>query len=552
MDPVKKLVAASLKSQVAGRPQPHPDAEVLSGFAENALSPKEREGVLEHLSACAACREVLFLSLPHDSETQKVLTIPRVRPRFAIRWAALAVPIVIVAAVLVGRHEYTRNSPLTKVAQYDARTSPQAQKVASSAGYVQPPTVAMNKVPAEMDAMRELQAPTKAVPGAPKALPQKKHITAKPDVMMSFDPSGQVQVAPAPELETAPSSDVFVESRIKDLPVMGRDASALGKAPAADLPAPAPSQHMVGQAAAANRQAYANVGGPLLTKQALVGGDLNGIVVDPSGAIVPNVKVTTVGPAGTKIVTSDTDGKFSFNQLTPGQYALKAAAPGFRTTELAQLAVLAGKPSDVQVKLDVGTTSETVEVTAAAPVVATNRTDEAKVDANQSVNGALATTTESEVITNEKSKGAQLSRKKVAAGQGAIAGAVGVGAGAGSGPGAPLFRWTLSTEGAVQRSLDGGKTWQSLSVDKTVTDQTTFRTLSAVGMDIWVGGESGSLYHSPDSGQHWTRIVPQTNGEKLSSDITRVDFSDLQNGIVSTSNGQTWTTSDAGQTWQRK
>jgi hypothetical protein len=264
------------------------------------------------------------------------------------------------------------------------------------------------------------------------------------------------------------------------------------------------------------------------------------------------VKVTTVGPAGTKIVTSDTDGKFSFNQLTPGQYALKAAAPGFRTTELAQLAVLAGKPSDVQVKLDVGTTSETVEVTAAAPVVATNRTDEAKVDANQSVNGALATTTESEVITNEKSKGAQLSRKKVAAGRGAIAGAVGVGAGAGSGPGAPVFRWTLSAAGAVQRSLDGGKTWQSLSVDKTVTDQTTFRTLSAVGMDIWVGGESGSLYHSPDSGQHWTRIVPQTNGEKLSSDITRVDFSDLQNGIVSTSNGQTWTTSDAGQTWQRK
>jgi hypothetical protein len=87
MDPVKKLVAASLKSQVAG--QPHPDAEVLSAFADNALSPKEREGVLEHLSACAACREVLFLSLPNDSETQKVLTIPKARPRFAIRWAAL-------------------------------------------------------------------------------------------------------------------------------------------------------------------------------------------------------------------------------------------------------------------------------------------------------------------------------------------------------------------------------------------------------------------------------------------------------------------------------
>jgi carboxypeptidase family protein/photosynthesis system II assembly factor YCF48-like protein/putative zinc finger protein len=537
MDPVKKLVAASLKSQVAG--QPHPDAEVLSAFAENALSPKVREDVLEHLSACAACREVLFLSLPHDSETQKVLAIPKSRPRFAIRWAALALPMVIVAAVLVGRHEYTQ-------------TSPEAQKVASRVGYVQPPTVAMNKVPAEVDAIREEQPARKTAAAAPKALPEAKHITAQPSVTLDFKDSGQVVVEPA-----TPRSDLKAESRNKNLPLMGRDAGELVAVPSAN--APAPVQNVVGQAVANQRAySYSSANAFDFAKQAAVGGNLAGTVVDPSGATVPNVKVTTVGPAGTKTVTSDADGKFSFNQLTPGQYSLQAAAPGFRTTELTQLAVLAGKPSDLRVKLAVGATSETVEVTAGAPFVSTDRGVAGKLDADKNVNAAVATTAESEVIANEKSERAQVSRKKVAAAQqsaaqqSVIGGPAGVVAGAGFGLRAPVFQWTLSAEGAVQRSLDGGKTWQSLSVDPTVADRTTFRTLSAVGRDIWVGGKSGSLYHSPDSGQHWTRIVPQTNGERLSADITRVDFSDLQNGTVSTSNGQTWTTADSGQTWQRK
>lgn len=539
MDPVKKLVASSLKSQVAG--QPHPDAEVLSAFAENALSPREREGVLEHLSACAACREVLFLSLPHHSETQKVLAMPKARPRFAIRWAALAVPIVIVAAVLVGRHEFTQ-------------TSPEARKAASPAGYVQAPTVAMNKVPAEVDAIREEQPARKAAV-APKALPEAKHITAKPSVTMNFEQSGQVQLTPAPELKTETGSNLVVESRLKDLPVMGRDAAELVKVPAANSPAPAPSQNMGGPVV--NRNLYNYSGPNAFAKQLSAGGSLAGTIVDPSGAMVANAKVTTVGPAGTKTVTSDANGKFSFDQLPAGSYELQAAAPGFRTTELNQVAVLAGKSSDLQVKLDVGATSETVEISAAAVSVPTDRAEGAKLRADESVNGAIATTAESEVIANEKEDKAQLSRKKMAnAPRVATSAAVGRGSGAGVGgassPGAPVFQWTLSAEGAVQRSLDGGKTWQSLSVGQAVAAQSTFRTLSAVGIDIWVGGKSGSLYHSSDSGQHWARVVPQTNGEKLSADITRVDFSDLQNGIVSTSNGQTWTTSDAGQTWQRK
>src|SRR6266498_2683897 len=542
MDPLKKLVATSLKSQAPG--QTHPDAEVLSALAENALSPKEREGVLEHLSACAACREVLFLSLPDATDTQKVLVIPKPRPRFAIRWAGLTASILIVAAVFVGKHELTR-------------VGPAAQKVApateSAPGNVEPPTVAMNKVPAEVDAIREAQPARKSAAAAPKALPEAKHITAKPSVAFDFKDSGQVVVEPATPRSDLTAESRTVESRIKDLPIKGRDASEL--VVATPTKSPEPLRNVVGQSAAANQRSYSysTANAFDFAKQAAVGGSLTGTLVALSGAMVANAKVTTVAPAGTKTVTSDVNVMFSFDQLPAGSYALQAAAPGFRTTELNELAVLAGKPSDVRVKLNVGATSEMVEVTAGAPVVATDRGDAAKLEADKNLSAAIATTADTEVVANEKSKGAQLSRKKVAtASQGVIGGLVGVGAGAGSDPGAPVFRWTLSPEGVVQRSLDGGKSWQSLSADPAGADQTAFRTLSAVGRDIWVGGKSGSLYHSPDSGQHWERIVPQTNGEKLVADITRVDFSDLQNGIVSTSNGQTWTTSDAGRTWQRK
>lgn len=41
---------------------PHPDANVLTAFAEDALLPRERESVLAHVACCAECREVLSLS----------------------------------------------------------------------------------------------------------------------------------------------------------------------------------------------------------------------------------------------------------------------------------------------------------------------------------------------------------------------------------------------------------------------------------------------------------------------------------------------------------
>ncbi len=111
-----------------------------------------------------------------------------------------------------------------------------------------------------------------------------------------------------------------------------------------------------------------------------------------------------------------------------------------------------------------------------------------------------------------------------------------------------LPRWMLSSGGALQRSFDSGKTWQTIPVAGNIV----FRALAANDSDIWVGGAAGALYHSSDAGQHWTRITPVADGKPLSSDIVTVEFSDTQHGKLITADRETWSTSDAGNTWQRQ
>jgi hypothetical protein len=109
-------------------------------------------------------------------------------------------------------------------------------------------------------------------------------------------------------------------------------------------------------------------------------------------------------------------------------------------------------------------------------------------------------------------------------------------------------RWTLTADGTLERSLDSGATWEAVALP----GPATLRALAANGLDIWVGGSNGVLYHSADAGQHWTPVHPIVNGELLSADIIGVEFTDLQHGTLTTSAKETWTTADAGQSWQKK
>ncbi len=113
---------------------------------------------------------------------------------------------------------------------------------------------------------------------------------------------------------------------------------------------------------------------------------------------------------------------------------------------------------------------------------------------------------------------------------------------------APVSRWTISSDGQLQHSIDSGKTWQPVAV----ADHTAFRALSANGPDIWVGGSSGALYHSTDSGGHWQQVKPAADGATLTADIAAIEFVDVRRGKVTTSTGDVWLTDDAGQGWHKQ
>ncbi len=109
--------------------------------------------------------------------------------------------------------------------------------------------------------------------------------------------------------------------------------------------------------------------------------------------------------------------------------------------------------------------------------------------------------------------------------------------------------WRISAEGALERSTDAGQTWRFVRVGE---PETMLRSFSSVGHDLWAGGNAGALYHSPDNGRTWARVTVKAGDEVLRSDIARVEFTDPQNGAVTTMTGEIWTTSDGGVTWMRR
>jgi hypothetical protein len=58
-------------------------------------------------------------------------------------------------------------------------------------------------------------------------------------------------------------------------------------------------------------------------------------------------------------------------------------------------------------------------------------------------------------------------------------------------------QWSISPSGQLQRSEDGGKTWE----DVKVADGVTFLVITDIERDVWAGGSGGALYHSSDAGR---------------------------------------------------
>jgi photosystem II stability/assembly factor-like uncharacterized protein len=84
-----------------------------------------------------------------------------------------------------------------------------------------------------------------------------------------------------------------------------------------------------------------------------------------------------------------------------------------------------------------------------------------------------------------------------------------------------------------------------------VAEGVTFRVVFALGNEVWAGGSAGAFFHSNDAGQHWSVVPLGTSARAVAGDIISIQFADAAHGAVITSSGETWTTRDGGEHWER-
>lgn len=115
----------------------------------------------------------------------------------------------------------------------------------------------------------------------------------------------------------------------------------------------------------------------LLFTSALYGqrdlGTLTGNITDASGAAIPNAKITIKEEAtGLSYDTvSGESGSFTRPALKPGNYTIVVEASGFQKAQQKDVIVSGGSITPANIALQVGNASQTVDVTASAPLLQT-------------------------------------------------------------------------------------------------------------------------------------------------------------------------------------
>ncbi|MFZ0638317.1 MAG: carboxypeptidase regulatory-like domain-containing protein [Candidatus Acidiferrales bacterium] len=102
---------------------------------------------------------------------------------------------------------------------------------------------------------------------------------------------------------------------------------------------------------------------------------LRGAVTDPSNAAIPNatVHLTNTDTNLERTTTTDQQGNYVFSEVPPGHYVLRVEANGFSKFEQNGFELLVNLPATINVRMKIGSATQTVEVTAQAPLL--NTTD---------------------------------------------------------------------------------------------------------------------------------------------------------------------------------
>ena len=106
---------------------------------------------------------------------------------------------------------------------------------------------------------------------------------------------------------------------------------------------------------------------------------MTGVITDPSGAVVPGVKITaTHVETGTSSTTvASESGSYTIPALQIGLYRIDFVAPSFKKGVVNQVELAAGATLRQDIVLQIGSVGESVQVTAQASPLETETTRQA-------------------------------------------------------------------------------------------------------------------------------------------------------------------------------
>jgi Carboxypeptidase regulatory-like domain len=115
---------------------------------------------------------------------------------------------------------------------------------------------------------------------------------------------------------------------------------------------------------------------PLLLPAQQVTAAITAGVTDPSGAFVPNVKVTAIDTErhSTWATTTNAEGVYDLQRIPIGTYTVRVEALGFATVQQSWIALALNQTARLDFRLALGSASQSVEVTGAAPRLETDST----------------------------------------------------------------------------------------------------------------------------------------------------------------------------------
>lgn len=109
--------------------------------------------------------------------------------------------------------------------------------------------------------------------------------------------------------------------------------------------------------------------------------EILGTVTDPAGASVPSAKVTLLRTATgqARETLTNQDGNYAFPLIEVGEYTVKVEREGFKTQEQRGITVQLQQKARVDFRMEIGATTETIEVVASGVAL---KTEDAAVGGN--------------------------------------------------------------------------------------------------------------------------------------------------------------------------